>query len=74
MAAQLLDLNLEPPIDWDAIGDWVGPAHELEYDMVLMPPEMEVLPPKMEAKEMPPPEIEVLLLEMEVLPPDSFCF
>ncbi|KAF2926922.1 hypothetical protein DAI22_06g164500 [Oryza sativa Japonica Group] len=36
MAAQLLDLNLEPPIDWDAIGDWVGPAHELEYDMVFI--------------------------------------
>ncbi|EAZ32449.1 hypothetical protein OsJ_16660 [Oryza sativa Japonica Group] len=33
-AAQLLDLNLEPPIDWDAIGDWIGPAHDLDYDMV----------------------------------------
>ena len=33
-AAQLLDLNLEPPIDYDAIGEWVGLAHEPEYDMV----------------------------------------
>jgi hypothetical protein len=34
MAAQGLDLNAEPPIDWDQIGDWDGPANELDYAMV----------------------------------------
>lgn len=30
----MLDLNVQPPIYWDEIGEWEGPAHELEYDMV----------------------------------------
>jgi hypothetical protein len=36
-----IDLNEAPPesalnhpIDWDEIGDWDGPAHELDYAMV----------------------------------------
>jgi hypothetical protein len=29
-----LDLNAEPPIDWEEIGEWEGPAHELDYDLV----------------------------------------
>ena len=36
-----IDLNqnppesaLENPIDWDDIGEWDGPANELDYDMV----------------------------------------
>ncbi|KAF0892038.1 hypothetical protein E2562_012509 [Oryza meyeriana var. granulata] len=34
MAAQALDLNLEPPIYWDDIGERDGPANELKYDMM----------------------------------------
>lgn len=30
----MLDLNVDPPIDWDEIGECEGPAHELDYDMV----------------------------------------
>lgn len=30
----MLDLNAEPPIDWDEIEEWEGPAHDLAYDMV----------------------------------------
>ncbi|KAF8695976.1 hypothetical protein HU200_036855 [Digitaria exilis] len=30
----MLDLNSNPPIDWDEFGEWEGPAHELQYDMV----------------------------------------
>jgi hypothetical protein len=29
-----LDLNADPPIDWDEIGEWEGPAHQLQFDMV----------------------------------------
>ena len=29
-----LDLNAEPPIDWDEISEWEGPAYELDYDLV----------------------------------------
>lgn len=41
MAAQGFDLNKAPegwdlnnPIDWDAIGEWEGPAHALDYDFI----------------------------------------
>jgi hypothetical protein len=30
----MLDLNADPPIDWDEIGEWEGPAHQLQFDMV----------------------------------------
>lgn len=30
----MLDLNAEPAFEWDEIGEWEGPAHELDYDMV----------------------------------------
>jgi hypothetical protein len=29
----MLDLKVQPPFDWDEIGEWEGPTHELEYDM-----------------------------------------
>ncbi|RLM85328.1 uncharacterized protein C2845_PM04G32180 [Panicum miliaceum] len=41
MASRDFDLNHElpswdsnTPIDWDAIGDWEGPAHDLDFHMV----------------------------------------
>jgi hypothetical protein len=34
MVSNQLDLNAEPPIDWEEIGEWEGPAHELDYDLV----------------------------------------
>jgi len=43
MAQLGFDLNQEPPtdwglngnpIDWDAIDEWEGPAHELDYHLV----------------------------------------
>lgn len=30
----MIELNAEPAFDWDEIGQWEGPAHELDYDMV----------------------------------------
>ncbi|CAN6225104.1 unnamed protein product [Urochloa humidicola] len=30
----MLDLNSKPPFDWDELGEWEGPAHELDYDLV----------------------------------------
>lgn len=34
MAQTELDLNLEARIDWDDVGEWEGPALELNYAMV----------------------------------------
>ncbi|CAO2038135.1 unnamed protein product [Urochloa humidicola] len=34
MVPNVLNPNAEPPIYWDEIGDWEGPAHELDYAMV----------------------------------------
>nr|CAB3503876.1 unnamed protein product [Digitaria exilis] len=34
MSRPVVDLNLEPPVHWDGIEEFNGPAHELDYDII----------------------------------------